>query len=328
MAVVGTPSMSSRARAARGRDHRAPPGRGARGAVVESALAPGPQRAEDLRPAAAGARGRAPRGRAPARQAPRRRRRRRPRAARATSCPPGACSSSTSAPRCATARSRLLVRLADGRELRLREFGTKQARVGQGPARRRRRARRRARRRSARRPGPTRRRCASCSPRRARGRCTRVLRDQRVIAGSGARGSTRSCGRRGCRPSSAATTSTTTRPTRLRDAMRRAPRRRASSTTRRSCSCRSPTSCRCRSRSIATRASPARAAARRSRRSTTRTTSCATARGPDRRARPQGPPAVAAAEVGGGQMPGSPLPASRTMQRKPMCAVEVSIASP
>ena len=39
--------------------------------------------------------------------------------------------------------SRLLVRLADGNELRLREFGTKQRRVGQGAARAGRRRRRR-----------------------------------------------------------------------------------------------------------------------------------------------------------------------------------------
>ena len=68
--------------------------------------------------------------------------------------------------------SRLLVRLADGNELRLREFGTKPARVGQGAARRRTSRPTTRSRRSGRRPGPTRRRCASCSPPRARGRCT------------------------------------------------------------------------------------------------------------------------------------------------------------
>ena len=59
---------------------------------------------------------------------------------------------------------------------------------------------------------------------------------------------------------------------------RRHARRARSSTTSASSSCRSPTSSRCPSRSTATTASRARAAARRSRRSTTRTTSCVTAR--------------------------------------------------
>ena len=67
--------------------------------------------------------------------------------------------------------SRLLLRLPGDRELRVREFGTKQAawvKVLRAEERRRRRLARRA---SGPRPGPTRRRCASCSTR--RGRCTR-----------------------------------------------------------------------------------------------------------------------------------------------------------
>ena len=68
--------------------------------------------------------------------------------------------------------SRLLVRLDDGNELRLREFGTRQAAwvkllraaATSRPTRRSRR--------SAPTRGPRRRRCASCSPARAPARCT------------------------------------------------------------------------------------------------------------------------------------------------------------
>ena len=67
--------------------------------------------------------------------------------------------------------SRLLVRLDDGRELRLREFGTKQAAWAKLLAADGLEAEDVIARRSARRPGPTRRRSASCSTR--RGRCTR-----------------------------------------------------------------------------------------------------------------------------------------------------------
>ena len=58
--------------------------------------------------------------------------------------------------------------------------------VGEGAARRRTSRPTRRSRRSGPRRGPTRRRtCARCSPPAARARCTRVLRDQRVIAGIG-----------------------------------------------------------------------------------------------------------------------------------------------
>ena len=67
--------------------------------------------------------------------------------------------------------SRLLVRLEDGRELRLREFGTKQAAWVKLLAPRASRATRRSPSSGPRR-GRTRRRCASCSRRRGRGRCT------------------------------------------------------------------------------------------------------------------------------------------------------------
>ena len=80
--------------------------------------------------------------------------------------------------------SRLLVRLDDGRELRMREFGTRQAAwVKLLPPRGSRTTRRS--RRSAPRPGPTRPRLrallAPPGPRPLHG----VLRDQRVIAGIG-----------------------------------------------------------------------------------------------------------------------------------------------
>ena len=68
--------------------------------------------------------------------------------------------------------SRLLVRLADGNELRLREFGTRQRRGSRCCGRRTSQPTTRSR-RSGRRRGPTRRRCASCWPPRARARCTR-----------------------------------------------------------------------------------------------------------------------------------------------------------
>ena len=107
--------------------------------------------------------------------------------------------------------SRLLLRLADDRELRLREFGTKQAAWvklldddGLPPTRRSPS--------SGPRHGRTHRQdlAALLAPHGARP-LHAVLRDQRVIAGSGGRGSTRSSGPRSSRRSSAATTWTPTR---------------------------------------------------------------------------------------------------------------------
>jgi hypothetical protein len=76
--------------------------------------------------------------------------------------------------------SRLLLRTARDRELRLREFGTKQA-VGQGPARPDLESEDAVatlgRRRGRRRRGPE----GRCSAPAERGRCNSVLRDQRVI---------------------------------------------------------------------------------------------------------------------------------------------------
>ena len=79
--------------------------------------------------------------------------------------------------------SRLLVRLDDGRELRLREFGTKQRGLGQAVAMP---ARSRPRRRSPHsvpRRGPTHRRSTRCSTN--RGPLYALMRDQHVIAGIG-----------------------------------------------------------------------------------------------------------------------------------------------
>ena len=103
--------------------------RALRGAEVESALAPGMVAHEDRRPAARGARGPPDRGRRGAigkmpvvefaGDGD-------PRDARPPDVGRPAPGRSTSGRRFATAASRVLVRLADGRELRLREFGTKQ----------------------------------------------------------------------------------------------------------------------------------------------------------------------------------------------------------
>ena len=151
--------------------------------------------------------------------------------------------------------SRLLLRLDDGRELRLREFGTKQAAwvkvLRGGDARGRRRDRDARAGGVARAAGGPARRCS-----RRRAPLHSVLRDQRVIAGIGRswvdeilwtaklspfkrgddlsrRGGGRAARRRSatCSTARCATTST-------------------------SCSCRSPTSCRCRSRSTATQGEP------------------------------------------------------------------------
>ncbi len=114
--------------------------------------------------------------------------------------------------------SRLLVRIEGDRELRLREFGTKQrawvkllateavepdeAIATLGPEAW---------------PDPPGMQRAAGRPGRA-ARCTRCCAISTSSPASGARGSTRSCGRRSCRRSSAATTST---PTRRRRCARR-----------------------------------------------------------------------------------------------------------
>ena len=102
--------------------------------------------------------------------------------------------------------SRLLVRVADGRELRLREFGTKQAAwvklleldalAGEESLTR-----------LVPRPGRSR-PPTSASDSASRDRCMRRCAISTSSPASGARGSMRSSGRRGSRPSSAALTST------------------------------------------------------------------------------------------------------------------------
>ena len=157
--------------------------------------------------------------------------------------------------------ARVGLRLPEGRELRLREFGTQAARVGEaadaGGARRRRVARQpRARRR-----GPTRRDLARPAATR-RGRCTRCCATSRWSPGSGARGSTRSCTPRCSRPSSAATTSPRRRPSALRAAMVSELGRVLDVYEEQVASCRCPRSSRSPPVSTPTRASPARAARR------------------------------------------------------------------
>ena len=97
--------------------------------------------------------------------------------------------------------SRVLVRLEDGRELRLREFGTKQrAWAKLLPAERGRRGRG-GRHGSG--PKPGRRRPSRSSPRRSTSRatCTPCSATRATSPGSGAPGSTRSSGRRASRRS-------------------------------------------------------------------------------------------------------------------------------
>ena len=169
--------------------------------------------------------------------------------------------------------SRLLVRLADGRELRLREFGTKQAawvkvlrdgRTSRPTTRSR---------RSGPRRGPTRRRCGPGGAAGAPRPLHALLRDQRVIAGIGRswvdeilwtgeavavqarRRPHRRGGRRALRGAIVET---------LDGAIEHYEERRPAADPRQAADAAA--------RSIATRASRARAAARRSRPSTTRTT--------------------------------------------------------
>ena len=144
-----------------------------RGATIESALAPGMIALKTFDPPLYALDGRADQRRAPPRQAPGRRRRRRPAAAHPSDVAPAGCSCSTSAPRCATARRGCCRAWPTDRELRLREFGTKQRawvkllRAGDVDGRR---GARDARPRGVARPAAGPRRAAR---RAARGRCTR-----------------------------------------------------------------------------------------------------------------------------------------------------------
>ena len=246
---------------------------------IESALAPGINALKTFDPPLHALDGPRDRGRAAPRQAPRRRRRRATCALLVHLMSAGRLQLFDKRASLRDRTSRLLVRIADGRELRLREFGTKQAawvkllRAGEleadealatlGPRGVARPARGPARAaRSARRAPAARACCATSASSRA----------------SGARGSTRSCGPRALSPFKRGDDLDDDEAAALREAIVDVPRRRARALRARRRRCRSPTSCRCRCRSTATTASRARAAARRSRRCTTRTTSCATAR--------------------------------------------------
>ena len=176
---------------------------------------PGHQRAEDVRPAPARARGPRLHRRAPAREAAAAgaRRARGPRAPDVGGAAPARAQARVAArqdlapaaaapggPRAAAAR----VRHPAGR------LGASCCAPASWRATRRCRA-------SARRRGRTRRRCASCSTRRAR--CTPCCATSRSSPASAARGSTRSSTSRGSRRSSAATTCRTTEADALRAAM-------------------------------------------------------------------------------------------------------------
>ena len=177
--------------------------------------------------------------------------------------------------------SRLLLRIAEdadhaARELRLREFGTKQAAWVEAAAGRR--GRRGGAHRHAR-PGGL-----AAAARRPQGAAEGAAPAAHAAARPARHRRHRALvGRRDPLDRAPVAVQARQRPHRRGGARaargdRHRARRRRSSTTSRSSSCRSPTSCRCRCRSTARPASRARAAARRSRPSTTRTTSCATAR--------------------------------------------------
>ena len=154
------------------------------------------------------------------------------------------------------------MRLADGRELRLREFGTKQAawvkllRADEleadeaiatlGPEAW---------------PDPPADLAELLDA--ARARCTRVLRDQRVIAGIGRSWVDEILWTARLSPFKRGDDLDDDEAARAARGDRAASSAARSSTTSASSSCRSPTSCRCRCRCTATRASRARAAARR-----------------------------------------------------------------
>ena len=156
--------------------------------------------------------------------------------------------------------SRLLVRAAteDGeRELRLREFGSKQAAWVKLLRARRARAGRGARRRSDRKPGRTRPRSVSCSTPRAR--CTRCCAISARSPGIGRSWVDEILWEAELSPYKRGGDLDAGEAERLRDAVVRRSARRSPTTSRRS-RCRSPTSCRCRCASTAARASLARAA--------------------------------------------------------------------
>ena len=250
------------------------------GAEVESTLAPGMVAVKTLDPTLNALEGRRDRGRRPGRQD----------ADRPSSRPPATSRSCDLLVHLMSAgrlqvfdkraslkdrASRVLIRLADGRELRLREFGTKQRAWAKlyrpggveademvatlGPEAW---------------PAPPLDALAAAidQPRQLHP----LLRDQRAIAGIGRswvdeilwearlspfrKGSDLDAEEVGAPPRRARTCSAT-----------------RSTTTRRWSASRSPTSCRCRSRSTGARASPARAAARRSRPSTSPSTRPTTA---------------------------------------------------
>ena len=122
--------------------------------------------------------------------------------------------------------SRLLLRLDGDRELRLREFGTRQAAWAKVYRAEDVDVRRAPRRPRARRPGPTHRPCATACP--APARCTPSCATRRSSPASAAPGSTTSSGPPSSPPSSAATTSPTPRHDALDAAIRTelVPRRR------------------------------------------------------------------------------------------------------
>ena len=132
----------------------------------------GPERAQDVRPAAGGARGTRRRRRAPARQAPRRRPRRRPRAARAPDVrrAPAALRHARLAARSDLAPARAPGRRARAAPARVRHEAGARGSSSCRPAPSRTTTRSR---RSDPRRGPSRRRCASCWPSTGRARCTR-----------------------------------------------------------------------------------------------------------------------------------------------------------
>ena len=157
----------------RSRSPRAGSTRRCAGATIESALAPGINALKTFDPPLHALEGATIDRRAAARQAPRRRRRRRPDAARAPDERRAPAALRQARRRCATARRGCSCGSPTDRELRLREFGTKQAawvkllRAGDVDGRR---GARDARAGGVARPAG---RCASCCSTRARGRCTR-----------------------------------------------------------------------------------------------------------------------------------------------------------
>ena len=178
--------------------------------------------------------------------------------------------------------SRVLIRLADGRELRLREFGTKQRAWVEAAARGRGRRGRDGRHARARGMACALRSTSSPPPSTSPATSTRCCATSARSPASAAAGSTRSSGRRSSRPSRRARSSTRTRSGGSATPCTCWATR--STTTRTWSATRSRTRCRCRSRSTSARASHARAAGRRSRPSSSPSTRRTTAR----RSRPGG----------------------------------------